>query len=154
MDGDPGSWRGIGYGIFFANRRSDRSYKRWKCGNNSYTNRCFWLISVFPLLVFFYLQHMVFVFATAIFLGFHLFHAAFATGMCFLYGKIPVYQFAHAVMQVYRGAHRGAQVKDGQYGNKELFHVPVKIYRFFGTGFIKFGEKLTEFKGRTPITDN
>lgn len=84
MDGDTGSGRRIGYRIFFANRRSDRSYKRWKCGTNSYTNRCFGLVLGFPFLVFFYLQYMVFVFAAAIFLGFHLFHAALATGMCFL----------------------------------------------------------------------
>src|SRR4051812_10845941 len=84
MDGDTGSGRCVGYGICFTNRRSDRSYKSWKCGNNSYTNRCFGLVSVFSFLVFFYLQHMVFIFAAAIFLGFHLFHAALTTGMCFL----------------------------------------------------------------------
>lgn len=46
-------------------------------------------------------------------------------------------------MQVYRGPHGGAQVKNGYYGNKELFHAGVKVGCFFGKGFIKFGVKLT-----------
>jgi hypothetical protein len=48
----------------------------------------------------------------------------------------------HAIMQVYRGAYGGAQVKNGNYGNQEFFHIPVKVERFSGMVFIKFGKKL------------
>ena len=87
---------------------------------------------------------MVLILAATILFAFRLFHAAFATGMRFLNRKVPVYQPAHAIMQVYRGAYRGAQVKDGQYGNQEFLHDAVKIYCFFGTGFIKFGGTVIE----------
>jgi hypothetical protein len=88
---------------------------------------------------------MVFIFTAALILGFYLFHAALATGMCFLSRKIPVYQPAHAIVQVYRGAYGGAQVKDGQYGNQEFLHDAVKVYCFFGTGIIKLQRAVIEF---------
>jgi hypothetical protein len=48
-----------------------------------------------------------------------------------MYGKIPVYKPAHAIMQVYRGPKRGAEVKDGYYEHQELFHNDVKVACFF-----------------------
>lgn len=86
---------------------------------------------------------MVFILAAAFFV-FHLFHAAVATGMRFFYGKVPVYQPPHAIMQVYRGPHGGAEVKDGYDEYQELFHNAVKVDCFFGKGFIKFGDGFIE----------
>ena len=104
------------------------------------------MIPVLGFLIFFYLQLLVFILAATVLFGFHLFHAAFATGMRFLNRKVPVYQAAHAIMQVYRGAYRGTQVKDGQYGNQEFLHDTVKVYCFFGNGFIKFRGTVIEFR--------
>jgi hypothetical protein len=50
----------------------------------------------------------------------------------------------HAIMQVYRGAYGGTQVKNGYYGNQEFFHIAVKVERFFGMDFIKFRKKLVK----------
>jgi hypothetical protein len=64
--------------------------------------------------------------------------------MCFVYGKVPVYEPAHAIMQVYRGAYGGAQVKNGYYEYQELFHNAVKVDGFFGKDFIKFRGNVIE----------
>lgn len=90
---------------------------------------------------------MVLILAAALFISFRLFHAAIATGMRFFYGKVPVYQPPHAIMQVYRGPHGGAQVKDGYYEYQELFHNAVKVDGFFGKGFIKFGAGFIKYGG-------
>ena len=81
--------------------------------NDSNTCRGIGLKPAFGLLVFFNLKGMLLILAAAILFVLHLFHAAIATGMGVLHGKVPVYQFAHAIMQVYRGAYRGAEVKNG-----------------------------------------
>lgn len=100
------------------------------------------MISAFGFLIFFYLKHFVLILAASVL--FNLFHAAVITGPFHVMRKIPVNQPSHAVMQVYRGSHGGAQVKNSQYKNQELFHAGVKVYRFFGNDFIKFGKKVTE----------
>jgi hypothetical protein len=66
--------------------------------------------------------------------------------MSFIYGKVPVNKPAHAVMQVYRGAYGGAEVKDSYYEYQELFHNAVKVDGFFGKGFIKFGGSVIEYR--------
>jgi hypothetical protein len=95
---------------------------------------------------------MVFIFAATALFGFHLFHAAIATGTRFFYGKVPVGEPAHAVMQVYRSAYRGAEVKDSYYEYQELFHNGVKVAGFFGKRFIKFRGSVIEYVGRHCLT--
>jgi two-component system LytT family sensor kinase len=102
-------------------------------------------------LILFNLQYLLFIFAATALFGFYLFHAAIATGMRVINGKIPGYQPSHAIMQVYRGAHGGAQVKNGQYGNQELFHVGVKVVCFFGMKFTKFRGNGIEFEARPRL---
>lgn len=71
------------------------------------------MISAFGFLVFFYLKHFILILAASGF--FNLFHAAVITGSFPVMRKIPVNKPSHAVVQVYRGPHGGAQVKNSQY---------------------------------------
>jgi hypothetical protein len=75
------------------------------------------------------------------------YHAAIVAGMCFFYGKVPVSKPAHAIMQVYRGPYRGAQVKNSYYEYQELFHNDIKVEGFFGNGFIKLLDIVIESWG-------
>ena len=85
-------------------------------GNSSHSKRRYSMIGVFSFLIFFYLQQLVFVFTAAGLFVPDLFHAAFFTVALLLFvRKVPFYKPAHAIMQVYRGADGGAQVKKGQY---------------------------------------
>src|SRR5690349_10044717 len=103
----------VRYWVLFTYRRSNRQYKRRISSNNSNAYRCIGLEPAFSFLVFFNLKCMVLVFTATTLFALHLFHAAIATGVGVLHGKVPVYQFAHAIMQVYCGAYRGAEVKNG-----------------------------------------
>jgi hypothetical protein len=84
----------------------------------------------------------MFILAATTLFGGGFYHTAVVAGMCFFYGKVPVGKPAHAIMQVYRGPYRGAQVKNGYNEYQELFHNGVKVAGFFGKGFIKLCELL------------
>jgi hypothetical protein len=141
MNRDLTSRRRVGNRMFFAYRRMGNSIEFKVSGSYGKGNRLGQFIQTLSLLIFFNLQYFVLVLAATVLLCFV--HPALTAGMVFFMRKVPVYQPAHAIMQVYRGPYRGAQVKNGDYGNKELFHITVKVERFSGMVFIKFGKKLT-----------
>jgi hypothetical protein len=125
------SRRCIGNRVLFTDGSNDRSYKIGIGCNHCDGERRFGLIAALGLLIFFYLQPVVFILAATTFFRSGLHHAAICTGMCFFYGKVPVSKPAHAVMQVYRGAYGGAQVKNSYYEYQELFHNGVKVAGIF-----------------------
>ena len=74
----------------------------------------------------FYFNLLVFVFAAA-FIGLALLHAATAALVLVAFEEILLYEFVHAIMQVYRGARGGAQVHQCQQYDDEVFQAGAKI---------------------------
>lgn len=130
-EGNLTSRRRIGNRVFFTDGSNDRSYKIGIRSNHCDGKRRLGLIAALCLLVFFYLQQVVFILAATTLFSSGLHHTASCTGMRFLYGKVPVSKPAHAVMQVYRGSYGGAEVKNSYYEYQELFHNGVKVAGIF-----------------------